>query len=78
MYIGGDEKVQKDMIMKLIKLFLSIAGVVLTMVLFYKMQIQKLMKKIVEGEIEEQDLDTEEVRNELQELFKDKLKKKNK
>ena len=36
------------------------------------------MKKIVEGEIEEQDLDTEEVRNELQELFKDKLKKKNK
>ncbi len=39
MYIGGDEKVQKDMIMKLIKLFLSIAGVVLTMVLFYKMQI---------------------------------------
>ena len=37
-----------------------------------------VMKKLVEGEIEEQDLDTEEVRNELQELFKDKLKKKNK
>lgn len=37
-----------------------------------------VMRKLVEGEIEEQDLDTEEVRNELQELFKDKLKKKNK